>query len=208
VNKTLLAYCSNRASDQGPFFRTLFQLASAGVRIASLDDCSDVYLARNVLLSRALAAAESGNLDTIVLVDDDMSFTLRDVVTLVDRSRQKSRPVSGCYVRSDRTIVAHHDTCWTTGLGFLAVPTLRLRALAETSPVFRHELGQDPCYLFVETRLLHRQDELWWQSEDYCLTRRLGDVELYPLPIGHRKTVELKPTAEQINDFLEESLLK
>lgn len=208
MNKTLLVISTNR----GLWPETLESvraLRNAGARLVQQEGSSDVSLARNHALSMAAIALEleSGqSIDTILMVDDDIVFTTEDAQRLVDRCRETGGPCSGLYVQAGGQLAAsrmpsHCRTrpggpmrpmrpgTWQVGLGFLAFSAAQLVELAERSPSFT--LRGARLREFTRSGAIDED----YVSEDYCLSRRLGGVELLTLEVGHLKMIPLYPSA-------------
>ncbi len=154
---------------------------------------SDVTLARNLGLSAVVRGlrAFAGRFELVVLVDDDMVFGIDDVVRLRDAAHETGFAASAMYMSQTGELCAVplSNGRWATGLGLLAVPAALLERLALFSESFAYQ--GDTNWGFTESKC---QGGRYW-SEDFTLCKRLGGVLLLPLPIGHRKTVTIRPDA-------------
>lgn len=138
--------------------------------------------------------------DTILMVDDDMSFTVDDAQALVNHTRQFSTPASAMYCTEDKRLAAsllRHDVGdrprWLTGLGLLAIPAWQLLKLEQESEEF--QMIDAPYRAFTSSGARGGA----WRGEDFTLCERLGGVHLLPIAIGHLKTVAIIPDDESIN---------
>lgn len=222
MKKTLIVMSTNRGLHPETL-DAVRALRNAGARLVQQSGASDVSLARNHALSiacRALEQPGATDIDTILMVDDDMVFSVDDAQRLVDRTRETRAPASGCYVQKGGQPAASappKELCseaeldklpgavraflgnvpirpgsWLVGLGFLAFPVVDLVDLRSASTPF--VLRGETMFEFVRSSAIVGH----WISEDYCLSARLGGVELMAsIPVGHLKTVALYP-AESI----------
>lgn len=152
---------------------------------------TDVSLARSMGLAAALhACEEKPELETMVLLDDDIVPTLESVQALVDVCRELGGPVSGVYGMASGAVAATHrpgfpvSEMWLTGLGFFALPIRRLRELGQQLPHV-HSFGKS-FPVFCRTGI-HPDAPGEWTSEDYWFCRDLGGVRLEPIPANHYK---------------------
>ena len=183
---------------------------NAGARYVEQQGASDVSLARNCALTLALRAirmvelSAAPKIDTLMMLDDDMAFSVSEAQQLVDRVRETKAPASASYVQAGGLLSASlmpkecatrpggfpvwmRPHSWQVGLGFLAFPASELGALAEKSDTF--EFQGEPHWEFTRSGAI----DGWYVSEDYCLSRRLGGVELLPLEVGHIKQQPIYP---------------
>lgn len=164
-------------------------------------DCSEISLARNMALTALCDLQAANQWDCALLVDDDMVFTTEDVKALVSNAMQKGVASSAAYVNADGvTLMAApwKDGRWLTGLGLLAVPMNLLMALRDSSQQFVNKALQRRAFAFCNAGMV---DDVW-MSEDFQLCTRLGGVELLPVAVGHIKKRVLKPTHEQVAEFM------
>jgi len=152
---------------------------------------TDVSLARSMGFAAALnACEEKPELETMVLLDDDMAPTPEAVQELVDACRELGGPVSGVYGTNSGVVAATHrpgfpvSKMWLVGLGFFAMPIRRLRELAAQVPQV-HSFGKSfPVFCCTG---IHPKRPGEWTSEDYWLCVELGGVRLEPIPANHYK---------------------
>lgn len=195
-------------------------LERQGARVLSATGIADVALARNSVLTQALAFVracrsqdESAAPDVLLLVDDDMVWTPEAAAVLVGLARQTEEAWSGAYATYDRTtqsgLLAATPLDWDAhrtdglrmvGLGFLAVRVARLESMARRLGTV---IGPSAATIvpFCESRVvIPEHDKLpRWCSEDYWLCRALGGVKIAPhVAAGHLKTVPLWPDAETL----------
>lgn len=176
------------------------RLTAAGARVLIQRGSACVAAARNIALSGAceyLRAHE--NVDTVLMVDDDMLFTLEHAVSVVAAARFNGVATSAMYATLVTTLAAmrlpraaSETQRWLTGLGFIAVPRALLLALEASSETF--SFYKQP---FREFTWACVEDGLW-MSEDFRLTKRLGGAHLLPVAVGHLKTLPLYPDPHTI----------
>lgn len=206
MKKTLMVISTNRGLHPETL-EAVRACRNAGARLVQQHGASDVSLARNHALSmakRALELDEGKDIDAILMIDDDMVFTLNDAQRLVDRIRETGAPASATYVQVGGALAASRMTPWCTveegeqpqpmrpgswhvGLGFVAFGAGALLELAADSNEFN--LRGETCWEFTRSRAVAGD----YISEDYCLSRRLGGVELLPLEVGHLKMTAIYP---------------
>lgn len=198
--KSTLVLCTHNRPIESLTWQALRVLEAAGARLIDhLQAPSDVTLARCLGLSSVCRALRDypGRFDVVLMVDDDMVFTLQQALSVVEHARRHSVPTSACYATQDGKLAAMPcpavENRWLVGLGFLAVPSADLLALETKSE--RWEFGTG----FTSSGAhLGR----YW-SEDYTLCSRLGGVVLLPLGVGHIKQVTIYPdfsTLTQVAD--------
>lgn len=201
--KNTIILCSTNRSIHDQTRLSIQEGRVAGARYIETHGCADVSLARNVGLSQVHAAMqrpELAGIDTLVMVDDDMVFTLETVNALVAHARSTGIAASAMYATTLGTLAGSkwkgHEGRWLTGLGLLAVPMKEIDRLAAVSPRFKL-YGPNELVAFTWST----PDEGEWWSEDYTLCKRLGGVALLPVVAGHLKTIPLLPddvTVERI----------
>lgn len=191
------------------------ELRKHGARLLSSTGVADVALARNQVLT--LALAQKGDADVFLLVDDDMVWTLASAAKLVGLARETKKPHSGAYATKDGHLAAtpldwnatRADGLRMVGLGFCAVPVTALERLAAELAAGRvgaavgSVVGPNGERLipFCESSVvIPKHDGIpRWCSEDYWLCRSLGGVLLAPyVAAGHLKTVPLWPDDETL----------
>jgi hypothetical protein len=205
VKNTILVVSTNRDM-QAATRECLSQLRRAGAQYVEQSGCSDVALARCMALSGACNALRllnepdnlsltRGPFDTILMVDDDMTFTVDQAQELVNHTRAHAVPASAAYATLGGTLAASPidegkfgRQLWKCGLGFLAIPAALLLLLEKKSPKFELISGIYSAF----TSSCARDDGQWW-SEDFELCHRLGGVHLLPIAVGHLKTIPLFP---------------
>lgn len=173
-----------------------------------LKEIADIAAARNLAMDGALLYAdENPDCDTLVIIDDDMTFTPQNVDDLVSYSRTLKDAVSGLYVLRNGAAAASYvrdvpvvgGEPWMSrrflcGLGFCAIPMARLRTLREISA--RTMANNTPMTCFTWTGP-DQLDGLWY-SEDTRLCNRMGGMILAPIGVGHIKPLILRPDAETV----------
>ncbi len=162
---------------------------------------SDVALARNIALSLACKTlAEYPNLKTVLMIDDDMTFSKEDAYRVVQKSQDENVPVAGAFITQSGNLAAKpmSKTRWQTGLAFLAIPAKLLMNLRAVS-----KKVLDDVSVFTWSG----EDSGEWVPEDYRLCRRLGGVKILPVTIGHLKKIPVCPPDEhEMIPFLEKTL--
>jgi hypothetical protein len=184
-------------------------MRDTGFRVNLIEGVSDTALARNLTLTRAVARCSA---EVVIMCDDDMVFEPGKAHKLAELALRLDSPVSGLYVLKSGHSAAWpykpgadwQEARWLTGLGFLAIPLSHLRALAEKSIECDGRGTGDPfvtAFCWSGPRVPEAsegRDGAYWESEDYCLTRRLGGVVLAPMGVGHLKFVPLVPSLDSI----------
>ncbi len=211
MKRTIVLISHNRPIQEGTR-QCLGQLTHAGAAYLAQSGCADVALARSVALTAACHTLRQLNehhlssitRDTVLMVDDDMVFTLDQVQQLVTHARETGVAASAMYATTLGTLAAtrlkraEHDAGaeqrWCTGLGLIAIPARLLLELERDSEPF----------IFTNDRRTHTaftwskaEGGEWW-SEDYTFCRRLGGVHLLPIGVGHLKTIPIYPDDETI----------
>lgn len=216
MKRTLVLVSYNRPIQERTR-EALAHLTRAGAGYLTQSGCADVALARSVALTGACNALRqlneqhpsslnhhTKNRDTLLMVDDDMVFTLEQAQTLVDHSRATGVPASAMYATTLGTLAAarfktmQHDAGgpqrWLTGLGLIAIPAHALLELERDSETFSFTTDQKKHTAFTWSKAERGE---WW-SEDFTLCRRLGGVHLLPVGVGHLKTIPLYPDESTI----------
>lgn len=201
------------ASYRGVELRTqacMAALQKHGARLLSGTGIPDVALARNNVLTRALA--QRGSCDVFLLVDDDMVWTLGAAAKLVGLARQTGEAWSAAYATKEKHLAAtplewdaqRTDGLCMVGLGMCAVPVAKLEALALELGVVvgPNNSGIVP---FCQCRVVTPEHDHIprWCSEDYWLSRALGGVRLAPIAVGHLKQMDIWPDDETIKRLAE-----
>ena len=187
--KNLLIVVSSNRGIADATKRAIEAQRGNGAKYIEQQGCSDVALARNMALTMAVnTCAEDKEIDTILMVDDDVVFGNEQVVKVVETSRQLNVPVSACVATvlgalSGRPV---SKLLWETGLSFLAIPRSKLMDLASRSKSFRLPV-EGNCIVFTWCGI----DGDAWISEDYRLCRRLGGIRLEPVRVGHLKRIPI-----------------
>lgn len=190
------------------------ELQRHGAKLICATGVADVALARNQALTRALVTLPETKADVMLLVDDDMVWTLTAAAKLVGLARETGDAWSAAYATKDGKLAAtpldwdakRSDGLRMVGLGFCAIPTTRMMELAQTAG--GGVVGPDGakvipfCCCGVVTP--EHDGVPRWCSEDYWLCRRLGGVRLAPyVSAGHLKRVPLWPDDETMRKLAE-----
>ncbi len=203
MKRTLTVYSSNREPPQA-FTRSVERLMLAGCAVVPQTGTADVTLARNLALTGAVRALRMGTpADVVLMVDDDMCFTLENVDAIAKRVRETGRAASAAYVMGDGRLAARFvGPRWQTGLGFLAMPAVQLLELADASQLFVGTPAGDRVLEFTRSGVVERNGERVWQPEDFYLCERLGGVDLLELRVQHVKMVPLMANAESLRALI------
>ncbi len=223
MNRTIVVCSSNRPV-QETTMACLQNLTRAGAELVWQKGSADVAFARNMALSHALRVAVTRNksaeappqssfarqydpdgcpepptaIDTLLMVDDDMAFSLEQAQALVDHARETGVGASAMYATMLGTLAATRlETLserqrWLVGLGLVALPLTAVQEVAKRSERFKSH-GQD-IVEFCWTAALNGA----WFAEDYTLCRRLGGVHLLPIGVGHLKVIPVYPDENTI----------
>lgn len=167
---------------------------------------ADVVFARCVGFDQALAAIQGTEIDTVLLVDDDMVFSAEDCAGVVGMSRQLGVPVSALACSADGKLnvkpyeaerlvrlgpPAASIQLWLTGLAFMAVPRALLELKADDMPKLSGVrqwtgTGEHPAFPGE------------WTREDFWFCLNMGGVVVAPIGVGHIKPRVLRPDAMSI----------
>lgn len=197
--KTLVVYSCNRDQPQG-FTRSIERLMLSGYPVIPQGGTVDVSLARNLALTSAVDALRGGTpVDVVLMVDDDMQFSIEDVEHISNRVRSTGHAASAAYVMRDGRLAARYvGPRWETGLGFLAMPAAQLLALAADSQAFVGKPDGGLVLEFTRSCVVERDGKRRWSPEDFYLCERLGGVDLLELRVAHLKLVPLMPQADTL----------
>lgn len=136
---------------------------------------SDTSLARNIQLSRAITEGKKlvENLQSIVLLDDDMQVSGKQIERLANACVSRS-PVTALYCPRGQpdmyAFTAYYD-CMTAGLGACAIALSDLEQLRDVSPSFSILAlkGKEEVHEFTTSQSKGGV----WLSEDHRLWSRL-----------------------------------
>ena len=207
MKKTLVVMSSN-GEVEFPTRCGLLELERAGARNIEQRGSSDVAIARNLALTQAVQVLRGeAEIDVVLMVDDDMAFTLDDAERVVTLARETGIATSGiCVVynsftgatRSTAQLIqgSHLLAPWASGCAFLAIPRALLLAVAECSRAVT--AGELSFLEFVRSR---SHAGKWW-GEDYCLCARLRGVQFAKVKIGHVKKVALYPDDSMVDEIM------
>lgn len=200
MNKTLIL-CTHNRPIHSQTVMSITALNRAGAAFIDHSDApTDVTLGRNLGLSSVCEHLEDmPERDVVLLVDDDMVFTIDDAQALADHARASGYAASAMYATTLGALAAcriHTPPSlrqrWVTGLGLLAIPASNLLALRDTVSEFEFLGGTK--YGFTQSAV----DSGHFFSEDFTLCKRLGGVHVLPIPIGHMKQIAIYPDEETI----------
>lgn len=191
MNNVLVVVSSNRGIDQHTL-NCIRELVNAGAGYVEQRGTTGVSLARNIALSQACEVLEQhrARFDVVLMIDDDMFFTLEDAKRVTDVARQTQGAASLAYANADGGMIGKpiSATRWMCGLGFMAIPADLLLELRACSEEFKVASGRK-CYAFTWSG----PEDGRWMPEDYRLGKRLGGVLMLPIAIGHMKKVPVYP---------------
>jgi hypothetical protein len=197
MNKTIIL-CTHNRPIHAQTVISIRALNHAGAAfIDHAEAPTDVTLGRNLGLSAVCDNLDQmPDRDTVLLVDDDMVFTIDDAERLVQHARTHGVAASAMYATTLGALAAcrlrNPAGRWLTGLGLLAIPAGLLLLLREQSPAFEF-LGADR-YAFTSSAAVDGH----YLSEDFMLCKNLGGVDLRPIPVGHMKQIALYPDDETV----------
>lgn len=177
--------------------KCIWALEELGAGRLDLAGCSDVALARNLLLTSALERSEPHR-TVFLLVDDDMVFSTGDAQLIVERALSEAHPVSAVYATSSLAL-AHSrrpDGRWWSGLGFMAVRRDKLQELADKLPTLQ-AINRTPIKPFCQCRPNEAGD--MWLSEDWFFSEAMGGVILHTIGVAHLKRMPIEPDAHTLN---------
>ncbi len=205
MDRTLIVCASHRGVELETQ-KCLVACQQRGARLVSLAGIADIALARNEVLTLALARKDGA--DVCLLVDDDMVFDVGAAAKLVGFARRTGKVYSGAYATKDGKLAATRfdwdgrrtDGLWMVGLGFCALPFGKLEALAQTLGTVLGPQGKLIVPFCQSAVVVPEHDQKpRWCSEDYWLCRSLGGVLLAPyVAAGHLKSVPLWPDDETL----------
>ena len=186
---------------------TIEPATARGARLIPECGVTDVALARNLLVGKALAALQSDPRPVVVWIDDDTIVEPSQLAALAFYASHYQAGISARYVsRSDPNRLAStlledapplHGPGGDflpaySGLGCLALPTSQLQRLAESSPLVTWESPTEtrsfPAVMACGP--VRNHEGIWgWCSEDYWFCERLwseaSGVYLSPIAVGH-----------------------
>lgn len=196
MNTTLVLVSSNR-EPESETKQTLAALQKGGAKLLFEMGSADVAYARNRALSFACdVLRDHAEVQTVLMMDDDMAVQPSTAQQLITRSRELGRAVSGIYATKTQHIAGcmwkGHDGLWLVGLGCVAIPRALLLELEAESESF--ESGGR----FMSAFTWCGPEGGGWVAEDYRLSMRLGGVHMEPVPLGHVKKGVLWPDEETI----------
>jgi hypothetical protein len=205
MQKTI-ALCTHNRPIHSQTNQALHAIRRAGAALIDHADApTDVTLGRNLGLSAACAQLDRmPGRDLVLLVDDDIVFTLADAQALADHARATGWPASAMYSTRSGELAASEwgnygavgaRPLWLTGLGLIAIPAAKLLALRSASECF----DEGDKYGFTRSGV----DGGQYLSEDFTLCKRLGGVHLLPVPVGHVKTIAIYPNDETVKAIRE-----
>ena len=171
--------------------------------VIKLKGSPDQSKARSMGIDNAFAQTEGTEIDTVLLLDDDVIFEPQSVLGLVEHSRLTGECCSGILITAGGQLCARpfHQLVlvpgapsrWLTGLGCLAVPRARLRELKEKLPVtagITHWCRSGP----------HPDYPGEWFPNDFWFCHHFRGVLLFPLAFGHLKTVPIWPDERMLRE--------
>jgi hypothetical protein len=195
MNKTIIL-CTHNRPIHAQTVISIRALNQAGAALIDHADApTDVTLGRNLGLSAVCDNLDRmPAIDTVLMVDDDMVFTIDDAGRLVEHTRLHRVAASAMYATTAGALAACRldNGQWMTGLGLLAIPADLLLALRGRSQPF--EFFEETRYAFTSSGACGGH----YLSEDFMLCKNLGGVDLLPIPVGHMKQAALYPDDETV----------
>lgn len=169
------------------------RVVRAGAAFVQKSGTSCVCTARNIALTEALDKCIDRK--TMLLIDDDIIPNIEQVSELVSLSQQHDLPYSGRYVLADGSLslLRVSKDRWYAGLGFIAIPTHSLQAVAGKKVRISDTIRIYPlCTAGADG------DD--WYTDDFSLCKKLGGVVVANIDVAHRKPIELFPAERQSLD--------
>ncbi len=211
MKSTLIVTSSNRHMEQATI-DAIDLCKRAGAFHVRQSKTADVTFARCHALTMACNAirqvASTHPLDVVLMVDDDMAFTLESAQALIASARELQRPCSALYVGINHRACAtkwrldgEGRQLYLVGLGLLAIPIPALLELEQVSPKFRYGTTAGDAPEELTEFCVSGGVDGWWLSEDFSLCQRLGGVYLPGVEAGHLKTVTLWPNPKTIEEL-------
>lgn len=208
MENTLLVCSSNRQIDERTR-QCIVALTRLGMPFLHQKGSADIAYARNLALTAACDFLDKHpEMKTVLMVDDDMTFTPEQALDLIMHSRSTGVPASGVYGTLNGIVagIRHRNIkpqLWLVGLGLLAVPREKLMILRDAS--VRYETNDQSefkhAYQFTWTGVDPETSQ--WVAEDFRLCERFGGVHLLPIPLGHVKSVEIFPDESTLDQVRE-----
>jgi len=204
MKRILFVYSSNRTPCV-EFTQSLQACVSDGAGVIEQRNTVDLAMARNSALTSAFQALLTGRHDVVLMVDDDMQWKPQDATRISDHVRASGHAASAAYVMKDGRLAAHYvGPRWRCGLGFLAIPATEIKRLSSKSLPYAGADGASTLE-FTRSGVIERDGRRVWLPEDYCLSERLGGVDLLPIAVGHVKSVVLSPNESKLASFISKS---
>lgn len=163
----------------------------------------DQSKARSITIDAAFDKTHGTEIDTMLLLDDDMVFESSAVLELVEHSRRTGECCSGVYLTADGKLCARPcrelvvvpgaPTRWLTGLGCLAVPRARLATVREWLPKtagITHWCRSGP----------HPDFPGEWFPNDFWFCHHFRGVLLLPVGFGHLKMFPIWPDERMLRE--------
>lgn len=211
MKSTLIVTSSNRHMEQETH-DAIALMKRAGAYHVRQSQTADVTFARCHALTMACNAirevGQNHKLDVVLMVDDDMEFTLDAAAELVQYARTVQRPASALYVGINRRACAtrwkldgNGKQLYLVGLGLLAIPVPALLELEQVSPRFVYGTADAEKFGELTEFCISGNRDGLWLSEDFSLCERLGGVYLPGVEAGHRKTIALWPNATTLEEL-------
>lgn len=172
------------------------------IRLKGIPDQSK---ARSMGMDLAFDKTEGTEIDTVLLLDDDVVFEPKVVLDLVAHSRRTGECCSGVLITAGGQLCARPypqlvrvpgapaTMRWLTGLGCLAVPRARLAKIRDKLPKtagITHWSRSGP----------HPDYPGEWFPNDFWFCHHFGGVLLFPLAFGHLKTVPILPDERMLRE--------
>ncbi len=211
MKSTLIVTSSNRHMEQTTL-DAIDGMKRAGAYHVRQTQTADVTFARCHALTMACNAirevAKNHPLDVVLMVDDDMEFSLESACALAQFAREKQRPASALYVGINRRACAcrwkldgEGKQLYLVGLGLLAIPVPLLFEVEQVSPRFKFGTAEGEKFGELVEFCTSGNREGLWLSEDFSLCERLGGVYLPGVEAGHRKTISIWPSATTLEEL-------
>lgn len=182
-----------------------------GARVETVEGCSDQVGARNILFSRGLAAADT---DVLLLLDDDVEFSVDDARTLCEHSLRCNDAVTGVYQLANGQVAIEPLDAkpgrYLSGLGFMAVARENLATVASGMPVVQvGKTGQKwPLLCAIAARPMD-DGTLRYTPIDHWFCLTMGGVLVNPdVIVAHNvrvksgESIKVRPARDAVKALL------
>lgn len=202
--KRIIILTVSHHGEEAQMRKCLSAAMTAGTGLLLIDEgASEVAFARNLILTRLLDELPPNSVrEVATCIDDDISFTLANLLKLADEAWTSGNPTAGIYVNGQGQIQAElNGKNWETGLGFFAIPIPVLRAAASRISRVKHRAYPPGIYPFCQSGI-HPETPEEWCPEDKWLCRTLRPVAIGSVIAAHIRKIGLEPTSDSVADVI------